>query len=141
MKRSVLVVVVAVLALAGCSSGGSSSGSASKSGSADASSTSSTAAAKDNSGSAAGSSIPASDAITTLLSGSDPKRIDLIAKCNEVAVVVLGKSVGLNNDPNVKESLNRLVVVVRPIDPAVADALAADAQSAADWCKATGMAN
>jgi hypothetical protein len=42
---------------------------------------------------------------------------------------------------NVKEPLNRLVVVVRPIAPAVADALAKDAQSAADWCKATGMAN
>jgi hypothetical protein len=42
---------------------------------------------------------------------------------------------------NVKESLNRLVVVVRPIAPAVADALTNDAQSAADWCKATGMAN
>jgi len=87
------------------------------------------------------SAIPASAVLDDLVKSTDPKRFDLIAKCNEVAAVVLGSRLGVNDDPKVKESLDRLVNVVRPHDPAVADALAKDAKAAAAWCKEKGMTN
>ena len=138
MKRTALAIITATLVFAGCSSSGSSSGSASKSGSGNSSSTSTS---KDGRGAAAESSIPASAAIDDLLNGSDPKRVDVINKCNILATVVLGNEGGLDNDPNVKQSLTALVTAVRPYDPAVADALAKNAKVAAAWCKATGMTN
>jgi len=39
------------------------------------------------------------------------------------------------------DALNSLTDVVRPIDPAVAEALAGHAGAAAAWCKAKGMTN
>jgi hypothetical protein len=47
----------------------------------------------------------------------------------------------VNDDPKGKESVDRLVNVVRPHDPAVADVLAKDAKAAAAWCKEKGMTN
>jgi hypothetical protein len=138
MKRSALAIVIAAVMLAGCSSSGSSGTSVAKSG---ASSSTTTTSAGNGGGSSADSSIPASAVIDDLVHGSDPKRYDLIAKCNEVAIVVLANSDGMNNSGTVQDSLGRLVAVVRPIDPAVADALAKDANAAAAWCKSTGMTN
>jgi hypothetical protein len=137
MKRPELVIVTACMVLAGCSSGDSARGSSPKPGSGD---STVPAAAKSSAGSAS-SAIPASPVIDDLLKSSNPKRFDLVAKCNEVAVVVLGSSMGINDDPKVRESLDRLVSVARQYDQAVADALAKDAKAAAAWCKATGMTN
>jgi hypothetical protein len=85
------------------------------------------------------SSIPASTVIDDLLKSSDPKRFDLIAKCQVVATTVLGSSLGLDYDASVKASLDRLVTVARQYDPVVADALAKSPRDAAAWCKSTGM--
>jgi ABC-type glycerol-3-phosphate transport system substrate-binding protein len=135
MKRSLLVVAIAALVLVGCGS----SGSTSESG---AGASSTTTTSKDSGASSAASSIPDSAAMDSLTGDlTNVKAANLVAKCNVLATVVLGSQSGMDNDPAVADSLNGLVVVVRPIDPAVADALAKDAKSAASWCKAKGMSN
>lgn len=72
---------------------------------------------------------------------TNPKAADLTAKCNLLATMVLAAGVGYSTDADVKTALDKLATVVRNSDPAVADALAANAKSAAAWCKAKGMTN
>lgn len=135
MKRSALALAIAVLAVVGCSSGTSSSKSPSASGSSKVTTTSTVSG-----GSTASSAIPDSAAIDALTKDlTKRKAAELVAKCNVLSVTVRGNNAGLHNDPAVKESLSRLVAVVRPLAPAVADALAKDATTAAAWCKAKGM--
>lgn len=140
MRRSALVTAVCLAGavLAGCSSGDSNNASSSTT----VVTKSSSGAANQDSGSSAAASIPDSKSIDDLTKDlTNIKAADLVAKCNVLATVMLGKDVGMNNDPEVKDSLAALVNVVRPLDPAVADALAADPKSAAGWCKAKGMTN
>lgn len=135
MKCSSLIPAVAAMVLAGCGASDSTTGS-SKPGDA--------ATSDPNEGrslAAKASSIPDSTVIDSLLKSSDPKRFDLIAKCNFLATTVLASGLSLSTDSEVKESLDRLVTVTRQHDAAVADALAKDPRAASDWCKSTGMAN
>lgn len=132
MKRSMLVIVLcfAGALLVSCSSD-KTTGSAS-----------STTATDRGGSSPAASPIPDSTAIDKLTKDlTNMKAADLVAKCNVLATVVLSNENGMNNDSDVKDSLTALTNVVRPLDPAVADALAGDAKAAAAWCKAKGMTN
>ncbi len=133
MIRSPLMIALTMMVL-GCGSNDSTTGSPKP--------TDTTSGAQNGGdGSGANSSVPNSAVIEQLLKGSDPKRFDLIAKCNVVVTVMRGSSIGMDNEPDVKESLERLVAVVQQYDSTVANALAKDPQAAADWCKAAGMAN
>ena len=135
MKRSSLILAVAAMVLAGCGANDSTTGSSYPGAAA-------TSAPNDGASSAAkSSSIPTSAVIDNLLKSSDPKRFDLVAKCNFLVATVLASGLNLSSDAEVKESLASLVTVARQYEAAVADALAKDPKAASDWCKSTGMAN
>jgi hypothetical protein len=93
-------------------------------------------------GTSTGFPIPESAAIDAITSDlTKPGAADLTAKCNVFATVFLANSVTPGNEAAVMDALKSLADVVRPIDSAVADALAGHAGAAAAWCKAKGMTN
>ncbi len=138
-SRCVILIFLTAAVLAACSSGESPATAPGATGP-----TGTTTASGDQDGGASvAASIPDSQAIDELLADipNHPEAIDLVTKCNILATVVLGRDLGANSDPEVAASLAELVDVARPLDPAVANALATDAAAAAAWCKATGMSN
>ncbi len=79
------------------------------------------------------------DAITKDL--TKPRAAELTARCNAYVTSFQANGVTPGNEAAVMRLLNDLVDVVRPIDPAVADALASHAGAAAAWCRAKGLTN
>jgi hypothetical protein len=84
-------------------------------------------------------SIPQSAAIDAITKDlTTPAAADLVAKCSVYAAAFKGNVAG-GHDTEVFAALKSLADVVRPIDPAVADALAGHGSAAADWCMAKGL--
>ena len=129
MKVPAILVTLAVILLSGCGSNDSTS------------SATTSADHATTSAASTGGPIPQSAAIDAITKDlTKPGAADLTAKCNVFATTFLANSAG-GNEAAVMDALANLATVVRPIDPAVADALAGHAGAAAAWCKAKGMTN
>ncbi len=77
------------------------------------------------------------DAVTKDLTSSSAAEI--IAKCNTYVTAFQANEVMPGNEAAVMKLLKDLADAVRPIEPAVADALAGHAGAAALWCKTKGF--
>ena len=138
MKVPAMLVTLAVILLSGCSSDDAAK---SVSTTVAASPTTTGTPSTDSTGPATGLPIPDSAAIDAITEDlTKPGAADLTAKCNAFAAAFLANRIG-GNEAAVMDALNSLTDVVRPIDPAVAEALAGHAGAAAAWCKAKGMTN
>jgi hypothetical protein len=138
MRLPAILVALMVVLLTGCSSDETTTSTSSTS---TVRPTTTSAPSTGGTSPSSGQPIPDSaavDAITKDL--TKPDAADLVAKCNAFATAFLANRVG-GNEAAVMEALTSLADVVRPIDPAVAEALAGHAGAAAAWCRAKGMTN
>jgi hypothetical protein len=137
MRLATILVTLTVVLLAGCSSD-ESTGSTSTTSTARATTT----IVPSGGGSpSSGSPIPESTAVDALTQDlTKPAAADLVAKCTAFATAFLANGAG-GNEAAALGALTSLADVVRPIDPAVAEALVGHPGAAAAWCRAKGMTN
>ncbi|HVC70265.1 MAG TPA: hypothetical protein VNC61_08415 [Acidimicrobiales bacterium] len=84
--------------------------------------------------------IPESAAVDALTKDlTRPVAVELVAKCKAFVTLFQANGTGESNGADVLAALKRLADVVRPIDPAVADALASGPAGAVHWCKVKGL--
>jgi hypothetical protein len=87
--------------------------------------------------------IPESAAVDALTKDlTKPVAADIVAKCKTfVTAFEEPNGTGTAHAARVLAALERLAEAVRPIDPAVADALAGHAVGTVHWCKVKGFAS
>lgn len=88
--------------------------------------------------------IPVSAAIDTMAKNipGNKAAFPVVQNCSLLSALAGQQALGVADDATVKGRLTKLVDAVRPIDGAVADALAkVNAKDAATWCKQRGFAN
>jgi hypothetical protein len=134
VKLTAILVTLVVALLSGCGSSNSPNTAPTTSSAAHPTTTAPTGGTSPLTG------LPESAAIDALTKDlTNPVAVDLVAKCKAFVTLFQANGTGESNGAAVLAALKRLADVVRPIDPAVADALAGHPAGTVHWCKVKGL--